>query len=190
MLCAVAAIITLANGNTSACRTAVHQGATSEMVLSFPRRLRYTMRATGSHGLRTEPGNVLWTSGEVAMTFDEILAQVLDLLQRERRLSYRALKVRFGLDEDHIEALKDEIIEAKKVAVDENNRVLVWTGDPASAPSPATTPTSARVPVATIPTHLAEKILTTRHALEGERKQVTGLFADLKDSTELIRGLD
>ena len=40
------------------------------------------------------------------------------------------------------------------------------------------------------PRHLAEKILTSRRALAGERKQVTVLFADLKDSTELIRGLD
>ena len=59
------------------------------------------------------------------MTFDEILAQVLDLLQRERRLSYRAIKVRFGLDDDHLEALKDEIIEAKQLAVNEKGRVLV-----------------------------------------------------------------
>ncbi|MGE3535971.1 MAG: adenylate/guanylate cyclase domain-containing protein [Candidatus Tectimicrobiota bacterium] len=124
------------------------------------------------------------------MMFDEILAQVLDLLQRERRLSYRALKVRFGLDDDHLEALKDEIIEAKQLAVDEKGRVLVWTGDLASSQASAAPPPSARVPVATIPTHLAEKILTTRHALEGERKQVTVLFADIKDSTELIRGLD
>ena len=123
------------------------------------------------------------------MTFDEILAQVLDLLQRERRLSYRAIKVRFGLDDDHLEALKDEIIEAKQLAVDEKGRVLVWTGDHASIPSPAATLTSARVPVAAIPTHLAEKILTSRHALEGERKQVTVLFADIKGSTELIEGL-
>src|SRR5438093_9222131 len=36
----------------------------------------------------------------------------------------------------------------------------------------------------------SEKILTTRGALEGERKQVTVLFADLKGSTELIRDLD
>jgi len=124
------------------------------------------------------------------MTFDEILAQVLDLLQRERRLSYRAIKVRFGLDDDHLEALKDEIIEAKQLAVDEKGRVLVWTGDPASAPLPAATLTSARVPGAAIPTHLAEKILTARHTLEGERKQVTVLFADIKGSTELIEGLD
>jgi hypothetical protein len=68
------------------------------------------------------------------MTFDEILAQVLELLQREKRLSYRALKVRFALDDDHLEALKDEIIEAKQLAVDDSGKVLVWTGGPATAP--------------------------------------------------------
>jgi len=40
------------------------------------------------------------------MTFDEILAQVLGLLQREKRLSYRAPKVRFGLDDEHLAALR------------------------------------------------------------------------------------
>lgn len=34
------------------------------------------------------------------MTFDEILTQVLALLQREKRVSYRALKRRFDLDDD------------------------------------------------------------------------------------------
>jgi class 3 adenylate cyclase len=37
---------------------------------------------------------------------------------------------------------------------------------------------------------LAQKILHSRSALEGERKQVTVLFADLKASTELIADLD
>ena len=40
------------------------------------------------------------------------------------------------------------------------------------------------------PRHLAEKILTSRCALEGERKQVTILFADVKGSTELASDLD
>jgi class 3 adenylate cyclase/tetratricopeptide (TPR) repeat protein len=40
------------------------------------------------------------------------------------------------------------------------------------------------------PKHLAERILTSRSALEGERKQVTVLFADVKGSTELAAGLD
>jgi class 3 adenylate cyclase/tetratricopeptide (TPR) repeat protein len=41
-----------------------------------------------------------------------------------------------------------------------------------------------------VPKHLAEKILATRHALEGERKQVTVLFADIRGSTKLIEDLD
>ena len=40
------------------------------------------------------------------------------------------------------------------------------------------------------PRHLAEKILTSRAALEGERKQVTVLFADLKSSMELLGDRD
>jgi class 3 adenylate cyclase len=123
------------------------------------------------------------------MTFDEILAQVLDLLQREKRLSYRALKVRFGLDDEHLAALKDEIIEAKQLAVDDRGLVLVWTGDTAPTP-PATASTPARASFGTMPAYLAEKIRTTRDTFTGERKQVTVLFADIKDSTELIRGLD
>jgi class 3 adenylate cyclase/tetratricopeptide (TPR) repeat protein len=41
-----------------------------------------------------------------------------------------------------------------------------------------------------IPKHLAERILTSRAALEGERKQVTVLFADLKGSLELLADRD
>jgi class 3 adenylate cyclase len=40
------------------------------------------------------------------------------------------------------------------------------------------------------PAHLAEKILTSKTALEGERKQVTALFADLKGSMELLADRD
>ncbi|MBI2154924.1 MAG: hypothetical protein HYU24_14655, partial [Candidatus Rokubacteria bacterium] len=45
-------------------------------------------------------------------------------------------------------------------------------------------------PEAYTPKHLAEKILTSRSALEGERKQVTVLFADLKGSLELLADRD
>jgi class 3 adenylate cyclase/tetratricopeptide (TPR) repeat protein len=45
-------------------------------------------------------------------------------------------------------------------------------------------------PEAYTPKHLAEKILTSRVALEGERKQVTVLFADLKGSMELLADRD
>jgi class 3 adenylate cyclase len=118
------------------------------------------------------------------MTFDDILDQVLALLRREGRVSYRALKLRFNLDDDYIEGLKDEIIEAKKLGADEGGRVLVWLDEspPASSPAPA--------PPVHIPQHLSDKILASRAALEGERKQVTIFFADIKDSTRLIEGLD
>jgi len=55
--------------------------------------------------------------------------------------------------------------------------------------SPAASP-SQRSPVAYTPKHLADKILTSRSALEGERKQVTVLFADVKGSMELAEQLD
>src|SRR5215475_13901780 len=117
------------------------------------------------------------------MDYDAVLEQVLALLQREKRLAYRVLKRRLQLDDDLVEDLKDDLIYAKKLAVDEEGKVLVWTGAPGTAPAaPAETP--ARAPLAYTPPYLAEKILTSRSALEGERKQVTVLFADLKGSME------
>src|SRR5438128_1287371 len=63
----------------------------------------------------------------MGMTFDEVLAQVLELLQHEGRVSYRALKRRFALDDEYLEDLKAEIIDAKHLAADEDGKVLVWT---------------------------------------------------------------
>ena len=62
------------------------------------------------------------------MTFDEVLSQVQDLLQREKRVSYRGLKRRFTLDDEYLEDLKEELIGAKRLATDEDERFLVWTG--------------------------------------------------------------
>jgi hypothetical protein len=90
------------------------------------------------------------------------------------------------------EDLKVELIKSQQLAVDEDGEVLVWAGNlasPATADAaPAMDQEHARM--AHTPRHLVEKILTSRAALEGERKQVTGLFADLKGSTELIEGLN
>ena len=130
------------------------------------------------------------------MTFDELLAQVLDLLRYEKRVSYRALKRRFDLTDEDIEDLKVEIVEAKQLALDESGRILVWTGEtlPASGlvplPPAAASIDQEQAPLSYTPLHLAEKILTSRSALEGERKQITVLFADIKGSTELIADLD
>src|SRR5262245_2856550 len=62
------------------------------------------------------------------MTFAEVLAQVRELLQSKGRVSYRALKLQFNLDDDYLEGLKDELIEAEHVAADEGGKVLVWVG--------------------------------------------------------------
>ena len=130
------------------------------------------------------------------MDFYDVLDQVLDLLRQRGRVTYNALKRQFELDDACLQDLKDEIITAQRVAVDEDGKVLVWTGDMAAPPPPAVMPAAVQArppdagPRAYTPMHLAEKILTARPALAGERKQVTVLFADLKDSTELIRGLD
>jgi hypothetical protein len=58
------------------------------------------------------------------MSFDEALARVLDLLQRQGRVSYRALKRRFDLDDNYLEDLKAEIIKAQRLAVDEDGEVF------------------------------------------------------------------
>src|SRR5262245_11659693 len=59
-------------------------------------------------------------------------------------------------------------------------------------PTGVTPPAEPRFgsPDSSTPKHLAEKILTSKAALEGERKQVTVLFADLKGSMELLADRD
>ena len=101
------------------------------------------------------------------MDFDNLLMQVVDLLRREGRVSYRALKVRFQFDDDVLEALKDEIIDAKRLAVDEKGKLLVWTA------------TGAAAPVREIPPQAARE----------ERRQLTVLFCDLVGSTALASRL-
>ena len=68
------------------------------------------------------------------MTFDEILEQVITLLQRQRRVSYRALKRRFDLDEDYLEDVKVELIKAQHLARDEDGEILVWVGEAGGVP--------------------------------------------------------
>ena len=126
------------------------------------------------------------------MDFYEVLDQVVALLRRRGRVTYRALQLQFTLDDHALAVLKDELIEAQRLAIDEQGKVLVWTGDAASTPRSTSEPPIAQrqTPLADIPPYLAEKILTAKTALEGERKQVTVLFADLKGSMELLADRD
>ncbi len=125
------------------------------------------------------------------MGFYDVLDQVLDLLRRRGRVTYRALQREFQLDDAFLEDLKEELIYGQKLAVDEDGRVLVWIGDTEPAATPTATPALGQEwePLSYTPRHLAEKILTSRAALEGERKQVTVLFCDLANSTALAERL-
>src|SRR5262245_37028594 len=123
------------------------------------------------------------------MTFDEILAQILELLQRERRVTYRALKRRFALDDDYLEDIKSEIIKAKRLAVDEDGEVLVWAG--ASPVSGPTFQVSSSQPPALNPQRLdARRQPLDSPRLEAERRQLTVMFCDLVGSTALSEKLD
>jgi class 3 adenylate cyclase/tetratricopeptide (TPR) repeat protein len=119
------------------------------------------------------------------MDFYEVLDQVLDLLRQRGRVSYRALKRQFALDDAYLEDLKVEIIKVHQLAEDQDGAMLVWTGSTTTGPAKA----QERVPLSYTPRHLAEKILTSRAALEGERKQVTVLFCDLANNTALAERL-
>src|SRR5262249_60655045 len=104
----------------------------------------------------------------VSMDFYAVLDQVLDLLRQRGRVTYNALKRQFGLDDACLQDLKDEIIAAQRLAVDEAGTVLVWTGDVLAPPPPAAAPAQSRAPLAYTPPHLAEKILAARPTPEGQ----------------------
>src|SRR6266446_4212685 len=124
------------------------------------------------------------------MDFVAVVDQVIVLLRQRGRVAYRTRKRQFQLDDEAPEDLKIELIDSQRVAIDEQGTVLVWTGEAASSPASAAAPAPASAPLGYTPPYLAEKILTSRNALEGERKQVTVLFADLKGSMELLAERD
>jgi class 3 adenylate cyclase len=122
--------------------------------------------------------------------FVAVVDQVIALLRQRGRVAYRTLKRQFQLDDEAIEDLKIELIDSQRLATDEQGTVLVWTGETAALPAAAAAPAPASAPLGYTPPYLAEKILISRSALEGERKQVTVLFADVVGFTTLAEQLD
>jgi class 3 adenylate cyclase len=115
-------------------------------------------------------------------TFDELLEQVMTLLQRDGRVAYRVLKRRFELGDDDLEDLKADLIDAKRVAVDEEGKVLVWTG---------TAPVSGSTLQVSGSHLLAPRRQTPDPRLTAaERRQLTVMFCDLVSSTALSAQLD
>jgi hypothetical protein len=109
-----------------------------------------------------------------------VLDQVIELLRSRGRVSYRALRVQFNLDDAALYALKAELIEVHQIAIDQAGTILVWTGDEGALPE-----LPPRIPEAQQPQPRAEP-----RAPEAERRQLTVLFCDLVDSTVLASQLD
>jgi len=123
------------------------------------------------------------------MTFDEVLEQVRELLQSKGRVSYRALKLQFNLDDDYLEGLKDELIAAERIAADEGGKVLVWAGASPIPGSRFQVPSSQ--PLTPSPQTLDARRQTLDSARpEAERRQLTVMFCDLVGSTALSAQLD
>src|SRR5262245_25033135 len=123
------------------------------------------------------------------MDYEELVAKVIELLQREKRVPYRVLKRRFDLDDDYIEDLKIDLIEAKQLAIDENDRILVWIGD-AQAVTAQVAQATQSLAAQEQPAPLGEPRPTTLPPPDAERRQLTLMFCDLVDSTKLSSQLD
>jgi len=117
------------------------------------------------------------------MDFYAVLDQVIELLRRRGRVTYGALKLQFGLDNEQLEVLKDEIIAAQRLARDEEGRILIWIGDAQAGTSQvaqATQPPATQDPPSP----------QTAPPPDAERRQLTVMFCDLVDSTKLSSQLD
>src|SRR5216683_5649637 len=122
------------------------------------------------------------------MTFDDILEQVITLLKRQGRVSYRALKMRFELDDEYLDVLKEELIDAQRIAMDEDGRILIWTGDAQAVTSQSAQATQPPAVQGQRSPQVAP--LPTAPPPDAERRQLTVMFCDLVDSTKLSSQLD
>ena len=126
------------------------------------------------------------------MNFDDLVANVCDALRREQRISYRALRRRFGLSDNDLADLMDELIHAKQWAIDEDHRVLVWTGETDDLPA-APSPSHLSAPLPTVALAPPVRDLSTPvepRTSSAERRQLTVMFCDLVNSTALSGQLD
>jgi class 3 adenylate cyclase/tetratricopeptide (TPR) repeat protein len=125
------------------------------------------------------------------MSILETVGRAKAHLEEHGRVSLRVLKREFELDDEALEELVAELVDIQQVAAREG-KALAWvsptTGAGTAQQSRAAEP--ERTPRDYTPNPLAEKVLRIKSALEGERKQVTVLFADVKGSMELAEQLD
>jgi class 3 adenylate cyclase/predicted ATPase len=120
------------------------------------------------------------------MEFYAMLDQVVNLLRSRGRVSYRALKRQFALDDELLADLKAELRYAHYPVIEDDAQGLVWTGEtapPSEHTPPPSPPKTEQAP------HTARPPIEPR-PVEAERRQLTVLFCDLVDSTALAARLD
>src|SRR5882762_4158980 len=94
------------------------------------------IRSSDKMGHRRREPEGTQTRGGAVVTFEEVLTQAIAMLQRLGRVSYRALKRQFALDDAFLEDLTYELITVQQRAVDQDGTVLVWTGETGAATAP------------------------------------------------------
>ena len=117
------------------------------------------------------------------MKFSELVKQAVALLQDSERLTYRALKREFDLDDETLADLTYELIEGREVAADKDGKVLAWTGGETSsmeAPSPP-----AQRPQPAAPMQLLSGSDNMLDLLEKQKIEILRvIFIDLKKDTK------
>jgi class 3 adenylate cyclase len=127
----------------------------------------------------------------IAMNFYSVVDQAIALLRQRGRVTYRALKRQFALDDEALADLTEELIYGQRLAADEDGRVLVWTGDRPMVTEPHASQSPSGHPS---PTHEAPSAQAATPPVspmaDAERRQLTVMFCDLVDSTALSGQLD
>src|SRR5215510_7213002 len=119
-----------------------------------------------------------------AMKFSEVVEQAIELLRRRERITYRALKREFDLDDEALDDLKAELIDAQRIARDEDGKVLVWvkkgvSGETDKGGNGEDSPESQSV---RSPKFKVQSQGTQTLDAVAERRQLTVMFCDLVGS--------
>jgi predicted ATPase/class 3 adenylate cyclase len=125
------------------------------------------------------------------MNFYSVVDQAIALLRQRGRVTYRALKRQFDLDDEALADLTEELIYGQRLAADEDGRVLVWTGDMPMVTEPHASLSPSGQPSTTHEDPPAQAATPPVSPMsDAERRQLTVMFCDLVDSTALSGQLD
>jgi class 3 adenylate cyclase/tetratricopeptide (TPR) repeat protein len=117
------------------------------------------------------------------VSFLDIIERAKAYLARHHRMSLRALRREFDLDDEAVEELVEELVQVQQVAV-LDGEALAWAR-PTASPTPAA---AAGTPVA--PGTRSEEVAPSPPVSEAERRQLTVMFCDLVGSATLGQRLD